>query len=63
MLAEDYWVVEPSHQGRRYWETTRKLVLDVSVADILEIFWQVRRSVGWLPDRATELAATRQNCP
>ncbi len=63
MQAEDFWVGEPSHQGRRFWETTRKLVLDVSVANVLEIFRRVRRSVGWLPDRATELVATRQNCP
>jgi hypothetical protein len=53
MMAEDFWVGEPSYQGRRYWETTRKLVLAVSLADVLEIFRRVRRSVGWLSDHAT----------
>jgi hypothetical protein len=63
-ITEDSWVGAPSHQVRRHWEVTRRLVLEVATNDVRDILRRVRKSrraAGWRPCRAMELDAALQD--
>ncbi len=64
LITEDSWVGIPSHQVRRHWEVTRRLVLEVATDDVRDILLRVRKSrraAGWRPCRVIELDAALQD--
>jgi hypothetical protein len=64
LITEDPWVGVPSHQVRRHWEVTRRLVLEVATDDVRDILRRVqksRRAAGWRPCRVMELDAALQD--
>jgi hypothetical protein len=64
LITEDSWVGVPSHQVRRHWEVTRRLVLEVATDDVRDILcrvWKSMRAAGWRPCRVMELDAALQD--
>jgi hypothetical protein len=64
LLTEDSWVNVPSHRHRRHWEVMRKVVMCRSIENIGAMLQRVRhsrRSCGWRPYRAIELAVALQD--
>ncbi len=59
-ITEDTWVRVPSHQIRRHWEMTRRLVLEVAT-DIFRRVRNSRRAAGCRPCWAMELDAALQD--
>jgi hypothetical protein len=63
-LSTHSWVGVPSRQHRRHWKVVRWLVLDGATDDVLAVTRRIRacrRTNGWRPRRAMEVAAAEQN--